>query len=66
MITIHIVSKSGKTVNCDVGSNPVNIDGRLFASKSLQGVSKDDIERIVVGIYNRETKKANIIKTISM
>lgn len=66
MITIHIVSKSGKTVNCDVGSNPVNIDGRLFASKSLQGVSKDDIERIIVGIYNRETKKANIIKTISM
>lgn len=32
----------------------------------MKGVSKNEIDKIIIGIYNRETKKANIIKTISL
>ncbi|MGP2626408.1 DUF6056 family protein [Escherichia coli] len=66
IVTIHVISKSGMEVNCDIGSNPINIDGRFLASRKLDNMSKSEIDTIVIGIYNKKTKEIKNKTTIKL
>jgi hypothetical protein len=66
IFTAHVISKSGKRINCDTGTNPVDINGRFLYAKKLQGVSRSEISEIIIGVYNTKTKMTSNVKHIEL
>ncbi len=54
---VHLYKKDGSMMAVDVEKNSIDVDGRWFSGRTIQSISKHDIETISTGTWNVDTKK---------
>ena len=66
-IFIHLHKKSGGFVNADRSiNNEVEINGKFYVDTSMGNISISDIDKIVIGFYNSNTKKNSAVFEIKL